>query len=291
MDNEYTISVVVTGLPSNARQPMPEPGESIFQFVIRNHRQKWRNFVDNLCQKSHLSKVERERFLHGRFTSEDSKWSKEIEHFMNSHLPTASRTLQSLAELRDNPTNLDIEIGFSITEILWLKKQSGMDKEKTESIARNYNVKIIEPKVLTGTPYAYLPHILDYIKGNFIWIVPGGTYFLVPMTTHGLTNIIEGFSKLTELSLFCDDLYTIIVRTSALHDVLNRGHRWPDDPSAEMELFRNCGYRVAIQRMPLVELEPIYGGESGVIDEVVKELRQIASNGKKNVEKPWWKFW
>lgn len=290
MENRYTISVLVTGLPANARQPMPLPGESMFQFVIRNYQQEWHNFVDSLFQGLHLPNAERERFLHGRFTLEDSKWSKQIEHFMNSHLPTASRTLQSLAELRDNPTNLDFKTRFSIKEILWLKKHSGIDKEKTENVARDYGVRIIEPKMLTATPYGYLPHILDYIQGDLIWIVPAGTYFLPLMTAQGLTNVIEAFAKLPELSFFCDDLYTIILRTIALRDVLNRGYKWPDEPSAEMELFRNCGYRVAIQRMPLVELEPIYGGEAGVIDEVVRELREIA-DGKTAGKKPWWKFW
>jgi hypothetical protein len=260
----------------------------MFKYVIRNHQQKWQNFVDNLCQEFHISHTVRERFLHGNFTSEDSKWGEQIENFMNSHLPTSSRTLKCLAELKENPIDLDFRIRFSIVEILWLRKENGIDKEKAENVARNYGVSIIKPKVMTPSPYGYLPHIMNDIRGDFIWVVPGGTHFLPPMTAHGLVKILEEFSKHTDLSFFYDNLYTIIVRTEALCNVLSRGHTWPNDLSEQMKLFRNCNYRVAIQRMPLVELEPIYGGETGIIEEVANELQQIS---KKNMKKQWWKLW
>lgn len=290
--NTNTISVVVVGLPSNARQPMLLPGENMFQWVIRNHPQKWHNFVDRLCHDFNFPHSERDRLMQGHFVPEDFpedfRWSKQIEEFMNSHLPTLWRTLKSLVELRDNPIDIEFRIGFRIVEILLIRKENG-NKERVETVARNFGVRIIKPKVLTPSPYGYLSYILADIRGDFIWVVPGGTKLFPSMTATGLNNILEVFSMCSNLAFFYDNLYTIILRTDALRDVLlNRGHIWPDEVSEQMALFSSCGYKVAIKRMPLVELEPVYGGEAGVIEELAKELRRIVQKKK---DKPWWKFW
>ena len=97
------------------------------------------------------------------------------------------------------------------------------------------------------------------------------------MTAIGLAGVIDSFMQCPTLAMFFDEMYTVILRTAALSDVLARGRRWPEDVTEQARVLSQCGFKVAAQHMPLVELEPVYRGESGPTDDLAREFRRIAA--------------
>jgi hypothetical protein len=301
VEDKVTLSVLITGLPANCIQPSPRPGESLFQLIIRNNQDEWRNYLHLLLQEHGLPDRSRERFLQGAFTAEDSKWASLIERFMNSHLPTAWRTLEAVAELREELASQPVQL----VQILWLRTENAAGGDKAQVAARRFNAEMITlPRSaildMEG-PYAFLPKVISRIQGAFLWIVPGGTRFIPPMTAVGIRNVLDGFSKRPKLAMFVDELYTIVIRTQALRTAIQRGTLWPNDIKEQVKTFLKSDYDVWIQRMPLAELEPAYGGEPSITEAILKELRQLASGGypvsedsrekHRSSERPWWKLW
>lgn len=273
----------------------------MFQLVIRNNRNEGHNYVDLLVQEHGVPHQCRERFLQGAFTSEDSKWASLIERFMNSHVPTAWRTLEAVAELRDALRSHSVEL----VQILWLRTENAAGADKAQVAARRFHAEIVTVPRSTVLdmegPYAFLPKVITKIQGAFLWIVPGGTRFIPQMTAIGLGNVLDGLSRRPKLVMFSDELYTIVIKTQALRIAIQRCSSWPNDIREQVKVFLESDYEVSIQRMPLAELEPAYGGEHSITEAILKELRQLASGAytvsedsrekQRSSERPWWKLW
>ena len=77
------VTAMVTGFPPGFRRPNFRPGESPFQFVVRNHPDEWANCVKRLG----LSASEASALRHGKSLQLGSDIEKALELFQNLRLP------------------------------------------------------------------------------------------------------------------------------------------------------------------------------------------------------------
>lgn len=255
--NKISISVVVNGF--QLQKPNPLPGETIGQFVIRNHPQEWRNCIDRLVHDFGATKEDCERLSRGILDVGDDKIRSEVERFMYRRLPSIRRTLMSIAELRDsfNEPPMSMLAQVSINEILVPQQLSPVNNEQIIQACRLYGAKIIWLDLVEENSF-FINKVLPEIQADLIWALPGGTYFMSPTTSILFTKIITYFSEWPDLALFFDKKYSTIYRTEALRNIVKQGHTLPTETYEQGLLFQKCGYKAHAQEMDLVELEEIY---------------------------------
>jgi hypothetical protein len=282
MNSKMTLTALVTGFPAGLRQPKPLPGENLFQLVIRNHPREWRNCVERLTSDFGVSSDQAGALLKGQLeVIQDAKVRNQIERFMNSRLPSHSRTFRCLKKLRDDLQSEPYlsTSNYEIIEILWPRQRDPSGDQTVEKLAAGLGVNVI-PTPTDGSLQLNLADFLPHIHGQFLWLVPGGTKFMSAITALQLDRVMRYFQQMPRGAMYLDSAFSIIYRTSALSDLVGRGQYLSPE---SREMARNldlAGYKFAADDDPedaLCELEPEYGGPRRKI-QTVTESRS-----------PWWK--
>lgn len=287
-----TLTAVIAGFPSNLKRPQTLAGETRLQMVVRNNPREWENFGERMQRMYGLPSAQRAKFLSGQEAQindhQRRRWVAEIQEFMNQHTPNHSRTMSSLAELRDwrpEPPLSDI-FNFRIVEILFPGQRNPDPKgdDLLEEVTGRYGVKIVWRETSDPATAPWRPDLLAQVHGEFIWIVPGGTYVDPPFAALGLGNLLRHFKQRPRMAFFWDKRYTSLLRTAAIKEALaGQGAKIPQAPGL-ISLLRARDYEYSEQEMPLVALESIYGGERGPGDVIVDAVRGSARRNNRT----WW---
>ena len=145
--SQITITAIVTGFPPGLRPPKPLPGENMAQLVIRNHPQEWQNCVERLKNDFHVPEDVCARLRSGDTSAAtDAVTQREIERFMNLRLPSHGRTLQGLADIREQMSEsggLAALWQLKMSEIIWPRPKHPSGDTEAKKFAASLGVTVI----------------------------------------------------------------------------------------------------------------------------------------------------
>jgi len=232
------------------------------QLVIRNHPHEWRNFLEHMQEVVGLSSSERARLTRdGPGGVTDPRLQNEVERFMNHRLPCHGRTIEGLANLRqqlEKPLQL-MMAGFRIIEILWPRQEGPSPNAAADRVTESFGARIIS---ISGASSRVLDlfSTLEEIHGAYVWIVPGCTQ-IWPEKSICLVRVKRCFDADPRCALYTDNAGSFIYRVSSLHAV-RPAH---DTSGADVNrLLQRAGYTVVGDHEPaarLCNLEKEYGGD------------------------------
>jgi hypothetical protein len=257
-----TLSAVVAGFAAQLRQPKPLPGETLAQLVIRNHPQEWGNCVERIGSKFNLPKQTINHLRAARLDVTDKGVQHEIEVFVNRRIPTYWRTLESLAKLRQSMADAPAR-QVDLVEILW-PRLGPLEGSPVEKLAEGMGATIL-PQPASGPSELDLAHLLPHLHSDFVWLVPGGTYFHAELTFMQLGRVLLHLNGSPRLALYSDNASSAIYRTAPLRKLAAPGHPLPANPREVGRLLQEAGYELAGDHDPactLCKLEREYGGSS-----------------------------
>jgi len=265
--SQITLSAIVTGFPPGLRPPKPLPGETLAQLVIRNHQQEWRNCVERLKKDFHVPEEVCARLRRGDTAAAvDPTAQREIERFINLRLPSHGRTLQGLAEIREQmrePGGLSQVWELQLIEIIWPRQKNPSGDRKAEEFAASLGVTVLGIDTEKPGPLD-LGYLLKRVHGEFLWILPGGSRLSGPMTIMALIRVLRGFQEKPKLGLYSDQCYSMIYRTSALRALVASGKTPSSELRDNAKMLQEAGFELSADNDPnhgLVEIESLYGGQ------------------------------
>jgi hypothetical protein len=282
MNAKMTVTAMLTGFPAGLIPPEPLPGETLSQLVVRNHPLEWRNCVDHVVRERGLSFDHADALRNCRFEGiQDADVWSEIERFMNRRLPSHGRTLGCLKELRDLSGELPLAMlcTYEILEVFWPRESSPDEDRGPERMAESLGATVIgRPPTATRllNPVDYLPHI----NGELLWLVPGGTRIMPALAALELERVVRHFRQTPRCALYMDTAASILYRTAALRDLVDRKLPLSPDSREMARSLHLAGYTFAVDDSPdaaLCEWEPEYGGPR-------RTLPPPAS-----LRRPWWR--
>lgn len=282
MNARTTITALVTGFPPGLTPPEPLPGETLLQLVVRNHPLEWRNCVDRLLSKHQVALEEAAALRDCRFDLiVDPVIRSEIERFMNQRLPTHGRTIGSLKQLQGLLGELPLApmYSFELLEILWPRRSGPDDDRAPAGAAELLGAKVIE--VPSAAPPQLNPvDFLAHVRGELLWLVPGGTRLMPALVTLGLERVVRHFRETPRFGMYMDSAASILFRTSALAAVAARGLPGSAESREMARSLQAAGYTFAADDNPdaaLCDWEPEYGGPR-------RKLQAPGGAGR-----PWWR--
>jgi len=289
--SKITLSAIVTGFPPGLHPPKPLPGETLAQLVIRNHPQEWRNCIERLKKDFHVPEEVCSRLRRGETSAAvDPVTQREIERFMNLRLPSHGRTLQGLAEIREQmlePGGLSQLWQLELSEIIWPRQKNPSGDQEAEKFAASLGVTVVSIDAEKPGPLD-LGYLLKHVHGDFLWILPGGGRLSGPMTMMALIRVLRGFQEKPKLALYSDQCYCMIYRTSALRALMRSGKT----PSAELRdnarMLQEAGFELAADNDPshgLVEIEALYGGQHDPFSHMHSSRGVPSQTGRSS----WWR--
>ena len=272
-----TVSAIVFGFPPCLKKAQPLQGESIAKFVIRHHKNQWKNFTESMTEKLNLNNIERTILLNEDTNIQNEALQDEIMRFMNMRLPTHFRTIKDLAVIKKRVNRSDRAIGmiapFQIGKI-WFPKPR-IDSQ-TKRLIEDLGVDVVNLGA-EGTTID-ICHLSSEIGSDFIWFVPGGTRVSFT-TTLKLQRIIQSFEENAKYALYSDNHYSLIYRCSAINEASKKGYRMTGQTDNDGAIFKKMGYQPIVDHeseQALCELERIYGGWNS-------DFTGIVRNGSKSV--------
>ncbi len=289
--NKMTLTAIVTGFPPGLRPPKPLLGENMLQLVIRNHPQEWNNCLERLRNKFHASEAMCSRLRKGEIVAEvDTAINKEIEKFMNLRLPSHGRTLQGLADIRDQlleTGGLNQLWQLQLSEILWPKqKSSSYGDKRTEDFVASLGVTVHSIDAEKPEPFDLLGSLLKHVHSDYLWILPGGSRLSGPMTIMTLFQVLRGFQENPKLALYSGSHYSMIFRTSTLRELMAAGNTFSPELRDTGRMLQEAGFDLVVDKInDLVEIEPIYGGQNNRINEIRTSKRRPSAV----VRTSWWR--
>jgi hypothetical protein len=291
--SKIKLSAIVTGFPPGVRPPKPLPGESMLQLVIRNHPQAWSICLESLRNVFHASDEVCSRLTRGETIADlDPAVRREVERFMNLRLPSYGRTLQGLAELRDQMR----ETGglrqlwqMELTEIIWLRQKKYSSDAEAEKFAASLGVTVLNIDTQESLPLVDLGSLLNHVHGDYLLTLPGGSSLFVPMAITSLISVLLGFQEKPKMALYSDSCYCLIYRVSALRDLILSGKRLSAELHDNARMLQEAGFELAADKDsihgPLVEIETLYGGQN--YNSCVMRSGRGAS--LRSGRTPWWR--
>ena len=262
--SKASVSAVVTGFPRELRQPKPLPGETPEQLVIRNHSDEWRNFVDTMHYQFNITKAVCDKLLRGDLSDVvDSTLKNEIHTFVNFRIPNHGRTLRGLSEVRRLAREtLEEMSSFELTEIIWPKEKDATGNLSDHELAEQVGAKVI-PTIASNDKKLDLTFLVQQIKGDFLWLIPGGTRIWIPEVIMQLTRIFDFLTSSPRYALYFDGTYSTIYRVSALKHLISHGKKLSADLRENGSMIHNAGYEITTDdssSASLCHLEEFYGG-------------------------------
>lgn len=276
------LTAIVAGLPPGLRSPKPLPGENMLQLVIRNYPKQWRNCVDLLRKHYNASEAVCSKLSQGEAIADLSPdIQQQIERWVNARLPTHRRTLQQLVELRDSFEKRKGEIELS--EIIWPRPKNLPDDTEAKQAA-SLGATVVR---LDGQERSLLDieSLLNYIHGDYFWILPGGTHLFGPTTGIALIHVLREFQKDPKLALYSDQCYCIIFRSSALRSLIASGKKLSPDLHENAKMLQEAGFQMASNNDPgtrLAEIESLYKGR----DDRLRKTSKFVSEARGT---SWWR--
>lgn len=260
------VSAIVTGFPRELQQPKLRPREALVQFVVRNYSAEWRNFVDTMNNQFNVPKAICEKLLRCDFSEvATTTLQNEITNFINSHIPNHGRTIRGLSGLRElltRPTFREM-YSFELIEIIWPRENDPTGILSDQRFAEPLGAKVI-PMPASSDKTLNLTFLVQQIKGEFLWLIPGGTRIWVPDVITQLTRIFNFLTLSLQYALYFDGTYSTIYRASALKHLISQGKKLSADQRENGITLRTVGYEITADNNPsasLCHLEEIYGGK------------------------------
>jgi len=262
--NPPTLTALVSGFPPGLRRPKPLPGENLGQLVIRNHPQQWQNCVERLKRSFHTPEEVCVRLRRGETgVALDPAAEREVERFMNLRLPAHGRTLQGLADIRQQmlgPAFIHLW-RFELSEILWLRLKGPSGDGQAESFAESLGVKCL---AMEKPGPADMEAISDRVHGDYLWILPGGTQ-LPALIALALIRVLRGFEEKPKLAMYSDRCYSQVYRTAALRTLTAAGATLSAESRDNARMLQEAGFELSVENEGgycLAELESLYGGKN-----------------------------
>jgi hypothetical protein len=287
----YSVSAVLLGPPGALKMPKPLPGERMAEVAIRSDPRGWKTFVDTLCSTRGLTAATRSQLLGGRVPDVlPPEAQADLLRFVNRCLPTPFRTLEGLARHRD-ALRTKSNKGHVLVDILWLRELPPKDHaegqrkaEEARAGAEKLGVTVVpvphgaSSLAPTGSrltaeemkvwgiepppPTLDLTEVMRQARGQFLWIVPGGTRLPEDLERRlqGALSVIGGDSKAV---LYTDNVASFVVQMSPLYDLVNRRIPVAADPAWLGRILRKAGWDAYAEENadePLCELEQEFGG-------------------------------
>jgi hypothetical protein len=241
----------------------------MMQLVIRNHPRQWNNCLERLQKEIHLSPELAARLRSGQsIPGLDPMLLREIERFMNRHLPSHGRTLMELAEMRDQWRGEDplAKIwNLRIVQILWPRQKDPSGNDQAEKFAESLGVTIPMLNDNNNEPGPMdMNALLKHVQGDYLWIIPGGTRLASAFATMSLVRVLRSFEEKPKLGSYSDQCYCLIYRTAALRTLIASGRTLSSESRENGRMLHDAGFEFAADNdlnLALAILEPFYGGK------------------------------
>ncbi|MCX5893305.1 MAG: hypothetical protein NTW80_10120 [Deltaproteobacteria bacterium] len=265
MGHPISLTVLVTGIPPFVHGPRLLPGETKLQFLVRHHRQEWQNFIsrmksefgisESICRK--LRSVETAGIDDPVIISQTEQWA-------NHRLPGHGRTLTDLAEMHQALQNqlFNLISSFELTQILWPREKHPLGDTSAEKMAASMGAEVIS--LDTGIKREMnLAEFLPRAKGDFLWLVPGGSRIFHPIVILSLQRILCHLKANPSVAIYHDGSYSVIYQVAALKLIASKYTFIPANVQEvayllQREHYSFCGDSGS--KNPLCEIEEIYGG-------------------------------
>jgi len=278
-----SVSAMVTAPPPGVRPPKPLPGETVANIVIRNYSDEWSIFLENVQAEFPLDRTTLGNMRRGVMPpSVAPRLAERIQSFMNQRLPLQGRTVNAIAELRDHVAMWDqsrAQTPYTICEILIPQQgdTSKADPRQSQMLeaagARQVHVDSPSPGVIDFNK------LLGEVRGDFLWIVGGGTNLFAFEVSRTLAQVLKWFAEEQRLALYSDQAYCMVYRVSALKGLIAAGKQLSTDLRDNGRMLHEAGFEFMPNPDPLhrlAYLERCYGGDAA-------RDEPLASG------KPWWK--
>lgn len=289
--SKIKLTAIVTGFPPGLRPPTPLPGESMLQIVIRNHPRQWRNCLERFRNDFGASEAVCSRLSQGDVVADLSPViRKEVERFMNLHLPSHGRTLQGLAEIRDQmmePEGLAQLWQLELTEIIWPRLKNFSCDAEAQEYAASLGATVVGVGGQEGGPLD-IGSLLQDIHGDYLWILPGGNRLSGAMTVVALIRVLRAFQENPKLALYSDQCYCMIYRTSALRALMASGKTLSAELRDNARMLQDVGFQITSDSDPihgLVEIESLYGGQHDRFSQMPSSRASVSKVGRTS----WWR--
>jgi hypothetical protein len=252
-------------------KPKPLPGETLLQLVVRLFPDQWEGFVERMASEQGFSKTVHDRLLIGLYEESDKETEHKILDFVNYHMPTHWRTLESLISLQKKlKSRLSRPSGqVDLIEIIWPREQHSSENGFTENYVKERGVTLLST-VHGPARELDLNAALPSIQGEFVWLVPGGTNFMPSIVAGTLQRIIDYMTESPRRAFYADGAHSLILRASSLRELVNQGKIVPANYRDMARLLRERGFELAVNKeIILCVLEREYGGLGlGDVDEL-----------------------
>jgi len=292
MNERVSLTALVTGMPLFVHGPQLQKGETELQFLVRHYQVEWENCITDLSEIRGVSEkvCAQLRALNLRDIDDPAARTKVVE-WVNWRLPTVHRTLTSLCDLRDLQNYEEVKrkfkevggyslsrqdheeridfLGFELIQILWPQEKrpnSDKSREKVEKTATSMGIEVI-PLETDISKELNLAEVLPRVKGNLLWLVPGGSKVLWGAVEMGLKRVLDQFRDKPSMAAYFDGSYSLVYRVSALREIARKiGFISPNQQEVG-SMLREAGYSLSGDRDPtmaLCKIEQIYGGNDPV---------------------------
>jgi hypothetical protein len=261
MKSKNTLTTLVTGIPPSVHSPERRPGESTFKYLVSQHQHQWENFTQDLDRRFKVPSHTRQMLQSlnvGAIT--DDRIVNEIENWINERMPTHHRTLACLVRLRERLR--DDLYGVELLQILWPRESSSSDDPDTERAATGMGVEVLSFSAGLNRMMDF-PSLLQYVKGDYLWVVPGGCRITPSMFTASVPRIFDEFVGNPRTAMYYDGMHSAVYRCSALRNLAIKRGFIPANMQDIARELRDSGYLFCADKgreSALCEFERIYGG-------------------------------
>lgn len=257
-----SISALITAVPPFIKKPALKFNENMFQFLARNFPDEWSVFLERIKELPTTSKETFELLKQIKTTElKDLDLKNKLEHWANHKTPTIGRTINCLNSLKTTLTKTPFcNSGINLIQILWPREKhpSGDTKWEEWAISRGVDVVSLETGINLNLN---LKTFFNKIIGEYLWLVPGGARFTAPLIADSLERILKYLHSNPKVAVYQDPLSSIIYKTHALNDLLNKRNSIPADPKICGEHLKQIGYSLSGDRNKefiLCDFESIY---------------------------------
>ena len=270
MTEKISLTALVTGIPPFVHGPELRKGEDKIHFLVRHQPDQWNNMIEYL--KNDLKVSEHNCSLLRSLQLDEIKdpvIESKIEGWANWRLPTHSRTLMSLNELREriqeeenNPKFADMT-PFRLEQILWPREKNPFGDTSAEKWAADMGAEVI-PLEAGRARELDLSVFLPRIKGTYLWILPGGSKFMRSLVMSSLRRVLLYMDGDPRTGMYFDGSYSFICRVSALRQAAGIDGTLPANFGYLAGALKEAGFLFSQDTdrdSQLCEIEKIYGGD------------------------------
>ena len=215
-------------------------------------------------------------------TSVAPRLAERIQSFMNQRLPLQGRTMKAIAELRNHVAKWDRSRrktptpsakSWSPVTATQARPTPARRRCWRRPATRHVHVDSPSPGVIDFNK------LLQEVRGDFLWIVVGGTNLFAFEVSRTLAQVLKWFAEQPRVALYSDQAYCMVYRVSALKKLIAAGKRFSPVHRENGRMLHEAGFQFMPNPDPLhrlAYLERYYGGDA--------DRDEPPASGK-----PWWK--